>query len=80
MEIKLQKWGNSQGIRIPQSLLKSLNLKVNDFLDIFQEEDRIIISKSKNRKISLKERFEKYNGENQAEDFVWDNKVGKEIW
>ena len=27
MEAKLQKWGNSDGIRIPNSFLKLLNLK-----------------------------------------------------
>ncbi len=80
MEVKLQKWGNSQGFRIPSSFLKSLNIKPNDFLEIFQEEDRIIISKSKNRKISLERRFKEYNGENLTKDFVWDNAVGKEIW
>ena len=34
MEAKLQKWGNSDGIRIPNSFLKLLNLKTNDILDI----------------------------------------------
>lgn len=27
MESRLQKWGNSDGIRIPSSFLKALNLK-----------------------------------------------------
>lgn len=30
MEAKLQKWGNSEGIRIPSKILKSLHLKEND--------------------------------------------------
>lgn len=30
--------------------------------------------------ISLKEKFEKYNGENLAKDFEWDDARGKEIW
>ena len=30
MEAKIQKWGNSVGIRIPSSILKSLNIKTND--------------------------------------------------
>ena len=34
MEIKLQKWGNSVGIRIPSSVLKSFNLKENDIIDL----------------------------------------------
>ena len=27
MEVRLQKWGNSDGIRIPSVILKTLNLK-----------------------------------------------------
>ena len=63
MEVRLQKWGNSMGIRIPSSLLKSLDLNLNDKIDIKEEENKIIISKSKKQNISLKERFDKYNGE-----------------
>lgn len=58
MESRLQKWGNSDGIRIPSSFLKALNLKTNDIVNIVQEEDKIIISVPKKKKISLKERFE----------------------
>ena len=35
MEARLQKWGNSDGIRIPKSILKSLNIKTNDILKIY---------------------------------------------
>ena len=44
MKLKLQKWGNSKGIRIPNNILKSLNLKTND---------KIIISKVPKENISL---------------------------
>ena len=64
MEIRLQKWGNSEGIRIPSVILKSLNIKANDKLKIEQVDNKIIITKSNNNKISLKERFANYNGEN----------------
>lgn len=80
MEVKLQKWGNSDGIRIPSNFLKSLNLKTNDKVDLNYEDDKIIITKLKKNKISLEERFAKYNGENLAKEFSWDDAKGKEIW
>lgn len=80
MEAKLQKWGNSDGLRIPSSFLKALNLKTNDIVEIKQEDDRIIITKSEKRKISLEERFKKYNGKNLSKDFIWDEPRGNEIW
>ena len=80
MEIKLQKWGNSNGIRIPNVFLKTLNIKTTDKLNIEQIDDKIIITKSNNNKISLKERFNNYTGKNLAKEFEWDESVGNEIW
>lgn len=79
MEAKLQKWGNSDGIRIPSNILKELNLKTNDKVELVCEDDKIIITKSKNKKISLEERFKQYSGESMSKDFLWDESVGKEI-
>lgn len=80
MESRIQKWGNSDGIRIPSSILKSLNIKTNDILNIEQEDDRIVISVPKKKKISLEDRFKEYHGKNLAKDFSWDENVGREIW
>ena len=80
MEIILQKWGNSDGIRIPSTILKSLNIKTNDKLLIETIDDKIIITKSNKKKVSLKERFDNYNGEDLTNDFKWDDPRGKEIW
>ena len=80
MEARLQKWGNSDGIRIPSSILKSLNIKTNDILNIEQVDDKIIISIPKKKKISLADKFKDYKGKNLAKDFSWDESVGKEIW
>ena len=80
MEIKIQKWGNSDGIRIPSSILKSLNIKTNDILNIEKVNKKIIISIPEKKKISLEKKFKEYKGKNLAKDFSWDESVGKEIW
>lgn len=80
MEVRLQKWGNSDGIRIPSSILKSLGIKTNDKVDLKYDDDKIIITKLKRNDISLEERFANYNGDNLAKDFEWDDSKGKEIW
>lgn len=80
MEARVQKWGNSAGIRIPSSILKSLNIKTNDILNIIQEDDKIIISIPKKKKISLSDRFKEYNGKNLVKDFSWDENIGRELW
>ena len=80
MEARLQKWGNSVGIRIPHSILKELNLKINDLISIEKVENKVIITKQINPKISLKDKFREYNGANLAKDFSWDEAKGREIW
>ena len=80
MEAKLQKWGNSVGIRIPHSILKELNLKINDLINIEKFEDKVIITKQVQPKISLSERFKEYHGDNLAKEFSWDEARGREIW
>ena len=80
MEVRLQKWGNSDGIRIPSSILKTLGIKTNDKIDLKYDDDKIVITKVKNKEISLEERFANYNGDNLAKDFEWDDPKGKEIW
>ncbi len=42
METRIQKWDNSDGIRIPSSILKSLNIKTNDILNIEQKWDESV--------------------------------------
>lgn len=80
MESRIQKWGNSNGIRIPKIILDSLDLKADDIVDIKREEDKIIITKIKKEKVSLKDRIASYDGPNLCEDFSWDDAVGKELW
>ena len=80
MESRLQKWGNSDGVRIPKAFLQSLNLKTNDNIIIEQVDDKIVISKCNKDKISLKELFDEYHGKNMAKEFEWDDARGREIW
>ena len=80
MEARLQKWGNSAGIRIPNNIIKSLNIKINDLLNIEQIDKKIIITIPKKTKVSLEEKFKNYDGENLTQEFTWDDSRGKEIW
>ena len=79
MKARLQKQGNSDGIRISSSILKALDLKTNDKINLEQVENKLIISKQVKSKNSLEERFSEYNGENLAKEFSWDDASGKEI-
>ncbi len=83
MYTTIQKWGNSQGIRIPKALLDSLLLKENDPVEIISENDSIVIKKAtRNRraKKSLEERFEGYTGNYECAEWDTGKPVGGEVW
>lgn len=48
--MKIQKWGNSQGIRIPKSILDSLKWKENEDVTTVVKNGKLIIEKEENRK------------------------------
>lgn len=85
MEARLQKWGNSDGIRIPSNILKTLNLKTNDRVDIYEQDNKIIISKQEKKHITLKERINDFNKIPQSKrgnvvSYDWQEDVGLEKW
>lgn len=80
MSIKIKKWGNGNGILLPKALLDMLSLKVDDYLAVEMEEDRIILSPIKRKGLTLAQRFSNYNEvEKQQEYYLDDETLGKEM-
>ena len=79
MTTSIQKWGNSQGIRIPKILLDTVNWSENEEIIITVEDGKLIIEKIENRK-NIKELFQDYEGEYKPEEIDWGSPVGDEIW
>ena len=81
MQATIQKWGNSQGIRIPKAFLEALGMMENDLVELNRVDDNIVITKVKEKKeLTLEEIFKDYDGEYVAEEFDWGSPVGKEVW
>ena len=79
----IQKWGNSNAVRLPKNILDELLLQENDTVEIIAENDSIIIRKAvrkRRAKKSLEERFENYNGDYKCEEIDWGPPVGEEVW
>ena len=81
MTTTIQKWGNSQGIRIPKMLLDSVNWSENEQITIKVDNGKLIIEKTKDRKRkNIKELFKKYKGNYEPEKIDWGEPKGEEIW
>ena len=66
--LRVQKWGNSQGIRFPKKILKDLGIDINDKIEISLNDGEIILRKVK-KYIDLDDLFKDYKGD-YREDFA----------
>lgn len=81
MRSTIQKWGNSQAIRLPKAILETARLGENEPVQIFAERDKIIIQKAADTKHkTLKERLEGFEGEYVLEEWATGAPVGREVW
>ena len=78
MLVTIQKWGNSQGIRIPKKILENLKFKENERVDIQELNGDIIIKKVKKEYSSLDELFADYKGEYICEEYDFGEDIGLE--
>lgn len=76
--LKITKWGNSQGIRLPMAVMELLSLKTGDELQMKVENNSITLTPNKKRRMSIAERFANYEGPTQQEEIWSDEVVGKE--
>lgn len=83
MTTTIQKWGNSQGVRLPKIILEALSLQENDPVEIIVDNESIVIKKTTRKrraKKSLDERFENYEGTYEFKEIDWGKPVGREYW
>ncbi|MEA1912179.1 MAG: AbrB/MazE/SpoVT family DNA-binding domain-containing protein [Spirochaetota bacterium] len=78
MEAKIQKWGNSLGIRIPINVIRGLSLRNGSIVDIVEEPDRLIIHPKKNP--TLDDLLDAINEENLHSEIDFGKTEGNEVW
>ncbi|MDO5150321.1 MAG: AbrB/MazE/SpoVT family DNA-binding domain-containing protein [Oscillospiraceae bacterium] len=77
--VTIQKWGNSQGIRIPRYILDQTELDIGLEVLIEVQDGNIVLKKQKKRHKPLTERFEGYD-EQKCDEFDWGEPQGEEVW
>jgi len=82
MHAKIQKWGNSQGIRLAKNLLADAQLGVGDEVDISVKDGIIIVAPAKRvrGKHKLKDLVARIPKNYRAGEVDWGEPVGKEDW
>lgn len=82
MRTKIQKWGNSQGVRLAKDLLADARLEVGDEVDVSTENDVVMIRpvKTARGRHHLEDLVARIPEEYQAEEVTWGEPIGKEVW
>jgi antitoxin MazE len=82
MLAKIQKWGNSQGLRLSKNLLSDAQLEVGDEVDISVKEGVMIVAPAKRirGRHNLKDLVARIPKNYQPGEVDWGEKVGKEVW
>jgi antitoxin MazE len=78
MVTKVQRWGNSQGLRLSKELLETANITIGDHVKVIAKEGKIVIEKPK--KFDLKEMVSRMPKDYKVEEVSLGNPVGKEVW
>ncbi|MBQ6252464.1 AbrB/MazE/SpoVT family DNA-binding domain-containing protein [Ruminococcus sp.] len=80
MITNVQKWGNSQGIRIPKSILSELNFTSDQPVELIVDDGQLIIKKASTNRKTIRELFENYTGDYNCSEIDWGERVGNEEW
>ena len=82
MVTRIQKWGNSQGLRIPRTILESAQVNVCDEVDISAEEGVILIRpvKPPRKRHNLEGLLKRIPKNYRASETDWGKPRGKEEW
>jgi len=82
MITKVQKWGNSQGIRIPKKMLNNTQIQIGEEVELAIRGGNIIIESTKkiHGRYSISKLVSEMPKEYSPTEENWSGPVGKEIW
>lgn len=82
MIARIQKWGNSQGLRFPTTVLKQASLSVGESVDISVRKGKIIVSPATQTrgKYNLKDLVSRLPRKHAVHEEDWGPATGREAW
>ncbi|MEJ2719762.1 MAG: AbrB/MazE/SpoVT family DNA-binding domain-containing protein [bacterium] len=80
MVTKIQKWGNSLGLRIPKSFAKDAGVEEGSFVDISIDGNKLVIQPVRPSKYVLKDLVSRIREDNIHDEIPTGDSVGREVW
>ena len=80
MLTKVQKWGNSLGLRIPRTFAADARVEPGSVVDISLERGGLMIRPARRRKYALADLLKGITKENLHGEVTTGDRVGREAW
>lgn len=80
MQTKIQKWGNSLGLRIPRSFAAQAQVTEGATVDLSVENGRLLVRALRARRYVLGDLLKKITPRNMHREVSTGEAVGREVW
>jgi len=82
MITKVQKWGNSQGLRLSKHLLSEADIEVGDAVDVTVQEGTLVVTPIQRvrGRVELAELVREIPADYQPAEVEWGRPEGREVW
>ncbi len=82
MITKVQKWGNSQGVRLSKELLSDVEINVGDVVDVAVRDGALVVTPVRRVRggHDLRELVRRIPKDYKPEELDWGYPVGREVW
>ena len=82
MIARVQKWGNSQGLRLSKQMLAEAEISIGDEVNVAVRDGLILIAPVKRLrgKYRLGDLIKRIPAGNDAQEIQWGEPVGNEVW
>jgi antitoxin MazE len=82
MITKVQKWGNSQGLRLSKELLSNVDLSVGDAVEVAARDGVLVITPARRVRggHDLRQLVKDIPADYKVEELSWGPPTGREVW
>lgn len=79
---KVQKWGNSQGLRLSKNLLRDADIEVGDPVDVVVHDGTLIVTPLRRLrgKLDLGQLVQEIPADYKPGELDWGPPTGREVW
>lgn len=80
VQTKIQRWGNSLGLRIPRSFAQEAGVGAGSEVDLSVQDGDLVVKPARRKTYQLKDLLRKITAKNVHAEVGTGGPVGKEVW